>query len=257
MNKNSIIMGIIAAVVLIGFLGVVYMATNSSGSSSNNPLEGFKSDKVYEDTTKVLSTDHVKWSTAKKHILVEYGDLQCPGCQQAFLYDKANLDTDKTITDNVTFVFRHYPLDIHKNSHVAAYAAEAAGMQGKFFEFVDVAYTNQDTWAEGNNAKDYFVQVAKDLKLDVDKFKKDMDSDVVKKKIQDNIDMGNTDDLTATPTFYFDGKKVDTATFDDFKQLMLKIIQADKPQQTTATGSAEPTASESAAPSVPASEENK
>src|SRR3982750_3238648 len=115
MAGNKIVLGIISIIAVFALLTVVYMATNSSSNTSS----------TFPDTAKVLSDDHLNWSKDKKHILTEYSDLQCPACALFHQYLKGNIDNDPSITKNITFVYRHFPLSIHKHSLEAAYAAEA------------------------------------------------------------------------------------------------------------------------------------
>lgn len=170
----------------------------------------------FPEINQVRKNDQIKWSKSKdSNILIEYSDLQCPAC-------KGFHDILKTFEPkNVTLVFRHFPLySIHKNAMTAAYAAEAAGLQGKFWEMVDVQFSKQSEWSILSNPKDYFVNVAKSLKLDTEKFKKDMDSEIVKNKVQADLTEGESIGINATPTFFLNGKKVNVNTFDEFKNLL-------------------------------------
>lgn len=217
MNKNSIILTIISVVAIFGFLLVVYQATNKPAEVDST---------VYEQVKKLNDTDHIKWSSAKKHILVEYSDLQCPACKTYHDFIKQEIEASGSgkpeVVKNITFVYRHFPLtQIHKNAQDAAYAAEAAGKQGKFFEMSDAMFNTQTEWAEKSQVRDYFVELAKKLKLDTEQFKKDMDSKEVKDKVQNDVTSGGQANVNATPTFYLDGKKVDNVrSFDEFVQLL-------------------------------------
>jgi protein-disulfide isomerase len=243
MNKNTILISIFSVIAIFGLLAIVYMATNSGNSTPTD--SSFASNTVYPQVKTILPTDHTKWSKAQKHILTEYADLQCPACQQAYLYMKSNVDNDKTITDNITYVYRHFPLQQHKNSKVVAYAAEAAGKQGKFYEFVDVAFTTQRDWEnlENAKAKEYFENVAKELKLNVEQFKADENDNNLHKVVDDSYNTGLVVDVNSTPTFYLDGKKVNVDTFDNFKALLEKTAKeggTSTSTDKTATPSANP-----------------
>lgn len=215
MNKNTIILSIVSAIVIFGFLGVVYVMTNQSATP-----------QLYPKVNVVQANDHIKWSNAKKNLLVEFSDLQCPACRAYHEIIKQQIETDKNITGKITFIYRHFPLDQHVYSHIAAYAAEAAGKQGKFFEFSDTLFTDQDEWVALKNeadAKKYFVGVAKDLKLDTTKFETDMNSEAVKQRVQDDTTAGLAANVQATPTFYLNGAKVDVKSFDELKKLLQSV----------------------------------
>lgn len=219
--SNKIIIGIISLIAVFGFLLAAYKFTNTSQNL------------IYPEINKVIASDHIKWfipnkvdgSKDKKNILVEYSDLQCPACKNFHVIIKSQIETDKKIIDKVTFVYRHFPLiNIHQNAEKAAYGAEAAGKQGKFFEYVDFLFTKQDEWAKAADVEKKFESYAKDLKLDIEKFKKDFDSKETKEKVAADILSGEKVNVNATPTFYLDGKKLDSIrSFDEFKQLLQNL----------------------------------
>ncbi len=209
--NNKIVLGIVSIIAIFGFLTIVYMATNTSNSSATT---------VYPETTQVTETDHTKWSKDKKHVLTEYSDLQCPACGMFYKYMKENIDNDASITKNITFVYRHFPLQQHKHALPTAYAAEAAGKQGKFFEMVDFLFTKQTEWENSDNINEYLSNAATVLKLDTDKFAADMNSKEVKDRVQADAAMGNKVTVNSTPTFFLDGKKVEVSSLNDFKSLL-------------------------------------
>src|SRR3954468_22911130 len=80
----------------------------------------------------VSDADHVRGSLRAPVVLVEYGDYECPYCHNA---QPVVEEVRRRMGDRLAFVFRHFPLNsIHPNASFAARAAEAAGLQGKFWE---------------------------------------------------------------------------------------------------------------------------
>jgi protein-disulfide isomerase len=161
--------------------------------------------------------DHVFGKADSKVVLVEYGDFQCPGCGGMH-------PTIKTITekykDQVAFVFRNFPLtQIHPNALTAASVAEAAGLQGKYWEMHNALFENQDAWkaASVKDRIEIFAQYAQTLGLDVPKLKTDLASENVAKKIKFDIGVGKMINVTGTPTFYLNGKIVENSTWDQDK----------------------------------------
>src|SRR3989344_7785309 len=126
METKNVIYVTLAILGIFGFLIGAYVLTSKPKTVS------------FPDVSKIDKTDHVKFSKNKKIVLVEYIDFQCPACQAYFELMKGVFNDSpegKKIKENVTFVYRSFPLEtIHKNAQVSAYAAEAAGMQNKFFE---------------------------------------------------------------------------------------------------------------------------
>lgn len=157
--------------------------------------------------------DHVTGNKESKAVLVEFGDYQCPGC------GSAAPNVERFIAehgDRVGFIFRNLPItSIHPNAKVAAAAAEAAGLQGKFWEMNSHIYKAQGEWSNANTKErtDIFRGYAEALKLDVDKFVADMASAEVAAKIKFDQAIAARDNVTATPTFVLNGKKLsDEAT---------------------------------------------
>jgi protein-disulfide isomerase len=215
MKTNTIALIVGGVIFLFLFLIGVYKLTNSGGSPTTYPEIG-----------KINASDHYKWSPDKKNILVEYSDFQCPACKnfhEILKTFEASGSPDFKITQKVTFVYRHFPLfQIHQNTLDAAYAAEAAGKQGKFFEMGDLLFDKQGEWSKLGNAKDYFVKLAENLKLDVEKFKADAGSNEVKQKVEVDLRSGENGGINATPTFFLNSKKLDDIrSFDEFKKLLL------------------------------------
>jgi protein-disulfide isomerase len=119
-------------------------------------------------------------------------------------------------------VYRHFPLyNIHSNAQAAAYTAEAAGKQGKFFEMVDLLFAGQDEWSKKGNPEPYFLDLATKLKLDLAQYKEDVTSPEVKAKVTADAASGNEAGVSSTPSFYLDGQKLDTVkSFDEFMTLL-------------------------------------
>ena len=152
--------------------------------------------------------DHTEGKTDSKVVLIEYGDFQCPGCASAQPVMKALVEKYK---DKMTFVFRNYPLyQAHPNAFSSASAAEAAGLQGKYWEMYHKLYENHSAWRDlsGSERTNYYLSLASDLELDTAKFTTDIDSDAVKKKIDFDTALGQKAKVTGTPSFYMNGKNV-------------------------------------------------
>lgn len=152
--------------------------------------------------------DHVTGNKESKAVLIEYGDYQCPGC------GSAAPNVERFIAehgDRVAFIFRNLPItSIHPNAKVAAAAAEAAGLQGKFWEMNSHIYKTQGEWSNANTKErtDIFRGYAEALQLDLEKFTADMASAEVAAKIKFDQAIATRDDVTATPTFVLNGKKL-------------------------------------------------
>ncbi|HRN90477.1 MAG TPA: thioredoxin domain-containing protein [Candidatus Saccharibacteria bacterium] len=159
--------------------------------------------------------DHVFGKVGSPVTLIEYGDFQCPGCGSAHPRVKAISEEYK---DQLQFVFRNFPLtSIHPNAKAAAGAAEAAGLQGKYWEMHDLIYQSQTSWSllTDKERTDAFNGYARQLGLDIDKFESDISSTAVTKKITFDQTIGKKAGVDSTPTFYLNGVKLDQATWAD------------------------------------------
>ncbi|MGH7203615.1 MAG: DsbA family protein [Candidatus Levyibacteriota bacterium] len=211
-SETKVLIGIsVVTLVLVVGAALIFGGKSSTSASSAN-------DQPVKDTQALIRKDsHIVKGTAKNAVtIVEFGDFQCPACGAAYPTVEQLRQTYK---GQLTFVFRNFPLtQAHPNAMQAAEAAEAAGAQGKFFDMYNLLYTNQAKWADTTNALDYFMEYAKQLKLDTDKFKSDVTGNKYANKIQQDMQDGNTLNVEATPTFFINGVKQEGGLpYADFK----------------------------------------
>lgn len=168
-------------------------------------------------------------SESAKITLIEFGDFQCPACK---VREPALKQVREVYKDDVLFIFKHFPLRVpHPNAMPAAIAAEAAGRQGKFWQFHDLLYERQDEWANLPSAKEKFVEYASELELDTEKFSKDLSDSSIETLINEQNDEGIKAGVSGTPAFFLNGKPINIgASFDDFKKEIDDVISK-LPQQ--------------------------
>lgn len=171
----------------------------------------------------ITSTDYQTNASASA-TLVEYSDFQCPACAS---YQELVRQLKKDLGSKVNIVYRHFPLrQIHKNAQLAGQAAEAANMQGKFWEMHDLLFENQLAWAELDNPMGEFEKYASELKLDVEKFKTDTQSTNAKDKVDADYAQGLRFLVNSTPSFFLNGVKMtNPASYETFKQLVEAKLQ--------------------------------
>jgi cyclophilin family peptidyl-prolyl cis-trans isomerase/protein-disulfide isomerase len=137
--------------------------------------------------------------------LIEYSDFQCPYCAAlATVLDQILMEYPQ----DVQVVFRYFPNPLHDKAMLSAQAAEAAGMQGKFWEMSDLLFNQQSTWALMTPA-DFETWVngkATDLKLDLNRFKTDMNSDGVINKLTVALNEDESLSIPGTPFILLNGK---------------------------------------------------
>ncbi len=196
--------GLIVVVVLI--IGAI--SYNSTPAGTADPAKLVHSD----------SHQTAVGTTTYKVTLVEFGDLECPACGQAHPYIKKIISDNK---DRINFVFRHFPLPQHANALIAAEATEAAAEQGKFWEMHDRLYETQDKWGDSQQPMDVFIEIAKDLGLNIETFTQEVTSNKFADKINADAADGNMLGVDSTPTFYVNGSKVQA--FAGSPEFMAKI----------------------------------
>jgi protein-disulfide isomerase len=186
--------------VIVVLLGGVYFATSNKKDTTTS--------------SNAAASEHVEGSTSTGVKLVEYGDYECPYCGQFYSIVKQVAATN---ADKIQFQFRNLPLSqIHRNAFAGARAAEAASLQGKFWEMHDALYENQDPngaqgWVADSKdvLNDYFVGYAKTIGLDTTKFKTDFASSGVNNTINADVAAFKKTGLDeSTPTFFLDGKQI-------------------------------------------------
>lgn len=195
---------IIGAIIII-FGGIV--ALNNRNDSKNGG-------------SNTQPTNHVEGEGKSGVTLVEYGDYQCPYCGE---YYQTVKQVVADYSSQIHFQFRNLPLSqVHQNAFASARAAEAAGLQNKFWEMHNALYSNQDQWSSSSNPQTIFTQYASQLGLNTTQFKTDYASQKVNNLINADIDAFNkTGENMETPTFFLDGKKINPGNSESaFKTLI-------------------------------------
>jgi protein-disulfide isomerase len=171
----------------------------------------------------ISKTDHFIGAENSKVILIEYSDFQCPACAS---YEPLLKKLIKEFNGKFTFVYRNFPLNaIHQNAELAVRAAEAAALQGKFWQMHDLLLQNQKEWAEQNNAKDVFLSYAKIIDLNISEFETDLDSKEIREKVEEDYKNAIRLKLNATPTFFLNGKRIQNPrNYDEFRNVLERAI---------------------------------
>lgn len=217
------------AKVLIGIgittIAIVVGAAFLIGGKSSPNKETSKI-SVEQDKLLIRNDSYVKGTKDAKVTIVEFGDFECPACGATYPIVTQLLNEYK---GKVNFAFREFPLPSHPNGPIGAEVAEAAGAQGKFFEMYDALYQNQKEWGEDKNPMQFFEKYAKNIGLDVAKFKSDVEGKKFDAKIQSDISDGNTLGVSATPTFFLNGEKITGGLpYDQFKTKIEAALKASK-----------------------------
>jgi protein-disulfide isomerase len=187
--------GILLAVVII--LGGIYWA-NSSHSSSKSTTNQNSSNQT---------TSHIEGQGKDGITLVEYGDYECPYCSEFYPVVKQVV---AEYNSEIYYQFRNLPLtQIHPNAFAAARAAEAAGLQGKFWQMHNELYASQSDWVNSSNPVPIFKGYAKSLGLNLSQYESAYNGSVVNNVINADVAaFDKTGQEMATPTFFLNGTKI-------------------------------------------------
>ena len=216
MDKRTI--GVIAVLILV-FGGMIFWSSLNAGSKINYDL--YDSSKVIAaDDNNGNIGDHYRGKENASVIIVEYADLQCPGCatmmpKMSKLYEQYG--------DRVGFIFRSYPISGHQNARSASAAAEAAAKQGFFWEMIETMYDNRADWISIYDTEkrtrvyaNFFEEVSGG-NGDVEKFKNDLNDSNIQKKIDFDKGLGaKKDNVDATPAIYINGNAIDIEHTDKY-----------------------------------------
>ena len=144
------------------------------------------------------SVDHVRGGSAGR-VIVEYGDYECPYSRKAFREIER---VESELGDGVRFAFRHFPLtEIHPHALAASAAAEAAALQGRFWEMHGLLFHRQHA-LEDDDLRGY----AAELGLDLERFDADRASAGVLARVDRDVQSGlASGEVLGTPTLFIDG----------------------------------------------------
>ena len=161
--------------------------------------------------------DYLRGNPNARLKLVEYADFECPYCGMAFPYVKRAAERFK---DNLAEIFRPFPLtQIHPHALHAAQAAEAAGLQGKFWEMHDILFEYQQRLEDPD-----LLNYARQIGLDADRFERDFSSpavvDAIKRSVQEAADQG----VEGTPAFFLNGKQLEINSFEDIEGIVAAAL---------------------------------
>ncbi|MFH1834859.1 MAG: thioredoxin domain-containing protein [Methanobacteriota archaeon] len=156
-----------------------------------------------------------------KVTIVEYSDFQCPYCSRVVPTVKK---IEETYGEDVEVVFKHFPLAFHSYAKKAAEASECARDQGKFWEYHDKLFENQNKLD-----KDSLKKYAGELGLDANTFNKCLDSGTKTALVENNFEEGKSLGVTGTPSFFINGQKVVGAQpYEKFAEIIDVMIEVNK-----------------------------
>lgn len=203
-------------VVILAVIAAAYFSNGASTSTSN-----FVSTSV----PAITSADHVTGDASSKVSVIEYGDFECPACGE---WEPLMEQLRQTYGTRVEFVFRNFPLfQIHPFAMIGAQAAEAAALQGQYWQMHDLLYKDQAQWTANTSlapaavVSQFFNGYAQSLGLNVTQFDTDINSSAVQARVQRDLTTGNAAQINHTPTFFVNLQQIQNpAGLTQFEQVI-------------------------------------
>ncbi len=200
--KKFVPFAVIAIVLIVAIAGGwVLLRSSRQSTNSSNPTPDPALD------VKGAEPPHIRGNPNAPVTMEEFGDFQCPSCG-AYYPELKKIEAE--FGERLRVIFREMPLvPTHEHALLAAQAAEAAGLQGedKFWAMHDKLYENQTTWTEAKDLVPVFVDYAKQIGLDNDRFMKDLNGEKVAARIFQDGKRAHALGINATPSFFVNGKE--------------------------------------------------
>jgi protein-disulfide isomerase len=218
MNKNIPIVIIVLVLIAAVVTGVVLMNNSGKAPASNGNVKpgtaktpNAEFSALYNAAPAGAQPAWSKGDPASKVVLEEFADFACPTCAN---FHGSLKEIEKSYGQRVRIIFHHFPLTIkgHENAYDAARAAEAAGIQGRFWEMQNMLFTNQEKWrTQTPDARKMFQEYAKSIGIDPDKFLTDMMGQVAAARVADDKRRADAIKVNSTPTVVLNGRLLTAA----------------------------------------------
>lgn len=199
--------------VLIGIAGTA--CNNNEKTNTVKTANRTEAETVSTPIQPVNDTSQIADTTSAEVVLVKFSDYQCPACKYyAEFVERAK----EEYGDKLKVVYKHFPLSMHPYAELAARAAEAAKVQGKYEEMHEMLFAGQEQWSRGN-AEAIFLGYARSLGLDMEQFSKDLNSAAMQRIVVADKREGRQLGVNSTPTIFINGIKLENNPryYEDFK----------------------------------------
>jgi protein-disulfide isomerase len=195
MKKLYIVLAVVAAV----GIGAVGYSVSSGGNAVMEPIavDGLDDDERLVQ----LAQGVTKGDENAPVTIIEFGDFQCPACQQFATQHKPQVELAYVESGKAKFVYYDWPITAaHPNAFLAARASRCAADQDRYWEYHDNLYRNQVRWAPSTDPAGVFVGYAETLGLDEGEFESCLNSDRHAELVSANLELGNRLGVGGTPT---------------------------------------------------------
>lgn len=228
-NNSSLPLAIIGLVLLAAIAGGWWFYQNSKSQAGkpktnvNQKTDDATALSRYASAPPGAQPSNMLGSPSATVTVEEFADFQCPTC--AVQHPKMK-EIISLYGNRIKFIFRNFPLNqAHPKAYDAAVAAEAAQLQGKYWQMQDQLFTNQQKWANAPDARQLFEEYAQKIGLDVAKFQSDMLGLPAKTRVDADVQRARALGLNGTPTIFINGRQL---AFEQFGvEPMRQVIDAE------------------------------
>ncbi len=205
---------IIGTVLVIAVVSALYLKRSASAPvtpstptpSSPGTSSGPTTSKETAATEAGALPPHTQGPDNAPVTLEEFGDFECPPCG---MLHPVLQTMEKEFGPRIRIIFREFPLvPAHVHALAAARSAEAAGLQGKFWEMHDLLYENQKTWHDAFDTRPIFEDYATRIGLNLEKFRSESAGEAVAQRIFLDGKRGHAMGVSGTPTVFMNGREV-------------------------------------------------
>ena len=212
-KNSSVIPVVIIILVLVAVVGGAWwLYSQSKEAAGNNNTANANTAKANTSRTPQLNAPagaappNMLGSPTASVTVEEFADFQCPTCATMHPIMK---EVQSTYGSKIRFIFREFPLTMHPKAYDAAVAAEAAGMQGKFWAMQDQLFANQQTWASPSaNHKELWSGYGEKIGLNVQQWENDVSGMSAKSRVDQDMARGKGLNVGSTPSVYVNGELV-------------------------------------------------
>jgi protein-disulfide isomerase len=218
-QQRSQIYLILAAVVVVLIIGALIVVNNRTQAQVATP-------PVVSTLPSELVARNVKGSPDAKVVVTEFSDFECPACKN-FAQGTAKVIEEEYIkTGLVRFEYKHMPLPQHEPSATnAAWAAECAADQGKFWEMHDYLFQEQGKQGTNTFSQIRLKAMATELGLDVGEFEQCLSRQVHAQAVQDDVAEARQLFVNSTPSIFVDGQRVTNPSLTDLRAAIDAALQ--------------------------------
>jgi len=203
---------IIGLVLVVAVIGGIYLSRSApSAPAANNAARpnanaAAKTSSIPPNAPAGAMPPNFTGSPTAQVTVEEFADYQCGSCATA--HPVLN-EIKSMYGSRIKFVFRNFPLlSIHDKAYDAAVIAEAAGLQGKFWDMQNQLFINQSTWISSPNYKQLWNDYAQKIGLDTARLATDVAGLAAKSRVDADLQRAKAIGVTGTPTIYVNGQSV-------------------------------------------------